>query len=499
MSADRHYDVLVVGGGNAGLCAAAAAKSTGNGSLRVGLLEKAPKAERGGNSALTGHLRFICDSFGELLALTPYAADSPEAAALAGRFAPRTAGDYWAETMAVTEGRADPAALEVLCDHSYPTMRWLHELGNDWAISQGSTTDNAAQLAGGGRRLQEHNFGVLERSGVDICYGASATRLLTGRDGGVTGIEMLTERGVEQVGADSVVLACGGFESSPQMRGAYLGRGWDTVPMRGVPYNTGDGLRMAVDIGAATAGSWTSCHASPQDVARPAFGLPSSAMGGGTEWDRYLYPYGIMVNRDGVRFTDEGADVRSRTYARMGREILAQPGGVAYQILDAKVRRAGLVDGRYDRGTGAQAGDIAELAGKLGIGAALVDTVAAFNAAIRDGTETITAVTGLDGRGTRDLWPAKTNFAVPIDEPPYEAYAVCCGITFTFGGLAIEPTTGQVRHVSGGLVPGLFAAGEIVGGLWHGNYAGGSGMAAGSVFGKIAGEHAVRATVDRAA
>jgi tricarballylate dehydrogenase len=492
------YDVLVVGGGNAGLCAAAAANAAAPG-LRVGVLEKAPKAERGGNSALTGHMRFVCESFDDLLALTAYEAGSPEAARLAERFTPRTTGDYWDETMAVTDGNADPEQLDVLVRNSYPTMRWLRELGMRWVVSAGSTTDNAAQLAGGGRALQEHNFELLERSGVDIQYGASVSRLLTGQDGGVTGVEVRTGHGVRRLDAACVVLASGGFESSPQMRAAYLGRGWDTVRMRGVPYNTGEGLRMAVDVGAATAGSWTSCHASPQDVARPAFGLPSAATGGGTEWDRYLYPFGIMVDRDGVRFTDEGADVRSRTYARMGREILAQPGGVAFQILDAKVRRAGLVDDRYDRGTGAKAGSLADLAQRLGIGPALPQTVAAYNAAVCDGGGTIVPVTARDGRGTRDLWPAKSNFAVPIDEPPYEGYAVCCGITFTFGGLAVEPTTSQVRHVSGGVVPGLFAAGEIVGGLWHGNYAGGSGMAAGSVFGRIAGEHAAAATVDRAA
>jgi tricarballylate dehydrogenase len=493
------HDVLVVGGGNAGLCAAAAAQAAGRPGLRVGVLEKAPRAERGGNSALTGHMRFVCESFADLLVLTPYQPGSPEAAALADRFAPRTTEDYWNETMAVTDGHADPDQLAVLVRNSYPTMRWLSELGMRWVISAGSTTDNTAQLAGGGRQLQEHNYDMLERAGVDIRYGAAATRLFTGRDGGVTGVEVLTEQGVARYDAGCVVLASGGFESSPQMRAAYLGRGWDTVRMRGVPYNTGEGLRMAVDIGAATAGSWTSCHASPQDVARPAFGLPSAANGGGTEWDRYLYPFGIMVNRDGVRFTDEGADVRSRTYARMGREILAQPGGVAYQILDAKVRRAGLVDGRYDRGTGAKADNLADLATRLGIGPALVDTVASYNAALCDGSTTVAPVTARDGRGTRELWPAKSNFAVPIDEPPFEGYAVCCGITFTFGGLAVDPETAQVKHVSGGVVPGLFAAGEIVGGLWHGNYAGGSGMAAGSVFGKIAGEHAVAAAVDRAA
>jgi tricarballylate dehydrogenase len=268
--------------------------------------------------------------------------------------------------------------------------------------------------------------------------------------------------------------------------------------MRGVPFNTGDGLRMALDIGAMPYGSWTTCHASPQDIDLPEHAMPSSLNSRVyNDWNRYMYPYSIMVNSQGLRFVDEADDIRALTYAKMGRAILGQPGGIAYQIMDAKVRRLGLFPGTYDRATGAKAGTIEQLADELEIDPrGLAATLREFNAAVPTDKVASPNPFRRDGISSIGLEIPKSNYAMTIGEPPFEGYAVRCGITFTFGGLRIEPRTGQVQHVAGRPLPGLFAAGEMVGGLFHGNYASGSGMMAGATWGRIAGSHAARVALE---
>jgi tricarballylate dehydrogenase len=214
---------------------------------------------------------------------------------------------------------------------------------------------------------------------------------------------------------------------------------------------------------------------------------------GGNEWNRYAYPFGIMVNTEGQRFVDEAEDIRALTYAKMGRAILAQPGGIAFEVFDAKVRRLGLLPPTYDKATGERAETLEGLAEKLGINVKnFLATVKAFNSACRPGEYNPNPFKP-DGKGTEGIYPPKSNYAVPIDEPPFEGYAVCCGITFTFGGLKVDPKTCQVQHVSGRPVPGLYTAGEMLGGLWHWNYPSGSGMMAGATFGRIARTSAGRA------
>jgi tricarballylate dehydrogenase len=276
------------------------------------------------------------------------------------------------------------------------------------------------------------------------------------------------------------------------MRARYLGHGWDAIKNRGVPYNTGDGLRAAFEIGAMPYGGYSSAHASPQDIERPAYTLPSSVPKGGTRSSRYAYPYSIMVNRDGTRFIDEGSDVRGRTYAKMGRSVLAQPGNAAYQIFDKKARDLGLLED-YDRNnaTGVTANTLEELADMLGLPVkTFVKTVTEYNAAIQPEGTLDPNPFYLDGKGTKGLTPDKTNYAIEISEAPFEAYGITCAITFTFGGLKVDPKTAQVQHVSGRGIPGLYTAGEMLGGLWHWNYPSGSGMMAGAVFGRIAGREA---------
>jgi tricarballylate dehydrogenase len=487
---ELYYDVVVVGAGNAALSAAMAALEQG---VRVGVLEKAPKSERGGNSTLTGHMRFAYNGVEDLIALI----DDPsehDIRMMADLLPRRTEADLWDEIMHVTEGQADPELLEIHVRESYRTVRWLREKGHSWVPSYANpTTGNIVSMNGGGYGLQQRNFAYLERHNVPIHYETAATELIVDNRGRVVGVRALDPEGYVVFRAKAVVLACGGFESNPEMRARYLGPRWDTVKMRGVPYNTGDGLKMALEIGAMPYGSWSSCHASPQDYNRPPFTLPSAMTVGGNEWNRYAYPFGIMVNTEGQRFVDEAEDIRALTYAKMGRAILAQPGGIAFEVFDAKVRRLGLLPPTYDKATGERAETLEGLAEKLGINVKnFLATVKAFNSACRPGEYNPNPFKP-DGKGTEGIYPPKSNYAVPIDEPPFEGYAVCCGITFTFGGLKVDPKTCQVQHVSGRPVPGLYTAGEMLGGLWHWNYPSGSGMMAGATFGRIARTSAGRA------
>jgi tricarballylate dehydrogenase len=313
--------------------------------------------------------------------------------------------------------------------------------------------------------------------------------------GRVVGVRAQTPKGFATFTAKAVVLACGSFESNPEMRARYLGPGWDMVRLRGVPFNTGEGLQMAMHIGAMPHGSWSTCHASPQDIELAPFRIPTSYSV--TEsLSRYMYPYSIMVNVHGERFIDEAEDLRGRTYARMGRAILTQPGGVAFQILDAKARRMKIYPSNYDKATRAQADTLEKLAAEIDInGENLVKTVREFNGAIQPGKFDPDRHK-LDGKGTAGLTPRKSNYCLSIEEPPFEAFPVRCGMTFCYGGLKIDPHTAQVQHTAGWPIAGLYAAGEMAGGLWVDNYASGSGMMAGATFGRIAGTHAAQAALE---
>lgn len=491
--AKQLFDVLIVGAGNAGLCAAIAAVERG---ARVAVLEKAPKTERGGNSALTGHMRFPYESVDDLVPLidNPAPEDLEQVAARAPR---RNEADVWDEIMRVTEGHSDRDLAETHVREGYNTVRWLRDRGHAWEFNFGMTTGNVIRMKGGGYQLQKRNFTLLEQRGVEFFYNTALSDLLQDDKLRVTGVHAATPDGRRTFHAKSVILTCGGFEGNPEMRARYLGPRWDTVRMRGVPFNTGEGLHAALEIGAMPYGSWSSCHASPQDAERPWFSLPSEKESGDVGWVRYAYPFSVMVNVHGQRFVDEADEIRALTYAKMGRAILAQPGGIAFQIFDAKARRYGILDA-YDRdnATGAQAQTLEGLAGELGIDPrGLVQTIRQFNAAIQPGPVHPSPFKK-DGKRTDGLNPNKSNFSISVDEGPFEGYAVRCGITFTFGGLKVNPKTAQVQHVGGWDIAGLYTAGEMLGGLWHWNYPSGGGMLAGSTFGRIAGTAAATAAIE---
>jgi tricarballylate dehydrogenase len=271
------------------------------------------------------------------------------------------------------------------------------------------------------------------------------------------------------------------------MRASYLGPNWDIARVRGTPFNTGDGLQMALAVGAQPYGHWSGCHAVFWDAAAP----PSGDWELTNRLSRLSYPLGIIVNAEGRRFVDEGADFRNYTYARYGAEVLRQPGAIAYQLFDAQTETLLRADEyRAPGATRVEADSIGDLARRLGLDAdALEQTVQAFNAAVQPGAFNPSVK---DGKHTRGLVPPKSNWAVPLATPPFVCYPVTCGITFTFGGLRIDGG-GRVLDRADRPIAGLYAAGELVGGLFYHNYPGGSGLMAGAVFGRRAGATAGQA------
>ena len=485
-------DVVVVGGGNAALSSALAAAEGG---ARVRLLEAAPEEERGGNSTYTaGAMRVVFDGAESLRALMPDLSDRELAETDFGAY---TEADYYDDMARLTQYRADPDLVEQLVTRSHPTLLWLGSKGVHFQPSYGRQAFRsegrfrfwgglAVEAWGGGPGLVAALYEAAAKAGVGVHYRAEARDLLAG-DGGVRGVRARIEGRTVDIHARAVVLACGGFEANAAWRARYLGPGWDLAKVRGTRFNQGDGIRMAMEAGAMPTGNWSGCHAVAWDRNAPEFG--DLAVGDG--FQKHSYPFSIVVNAAGERFVDEGADFRNYTYAAYGRRILEQPGQVAWQVFDSQVTHLLRDEYRIRQVTRAKADALEDLAARMeGIdGARFLETVRAYNDAVM--TEVPFDPTVKDGRGTRGIAPKKSNWANRIETPPFEAYAVTCGITFTFGGLAIDPEA-RVQAVSGAPIPGLFAAGELVGGLFYGNYPGGTGLVSGAVFGRLAGAGAAR-------
>jgi len=487
------YGVIVVGGGNAAMCAALSARERG---ARVLVLEKAPEAWRGGNGFFTaGGFRFAFKSFEDVCDLVGDLSDEEKASMDVPLY---TEDAYYDDLMRVTEDLADADLALTLVRESLPTMRWMKGRGIRWIPMFGRQAYKVSgkftffgnlvlEAVGGGPGLIDMEYESAKKTGIDVRFEAKVYRLLTDARGAVTGVEIRTpDGGSERIEAAEVVLASGGFEANVEMRTRYLGPNWDLARVRGTPYNTGDGIRMALDIGAQAWGHWSGCHAVQWDANAPWHGDRKV----GDNFQKHSYPLGIIVNVDGQRFVDEGADMRNYTYVKYGREVIKQPRRLAFQIFDQKTLHMTREEYRIREVTKAEANTIEELARKLEIDVdGLARTVREFNAAVQPGTFNPAVK---DGKGTRGIAPPKSNWAQPLDAPPYVGFAVTTGITFTFGGLRISPA-GQVLSAEGAPMSGLYAAGELVGGLFYNNYPGGAGLMAGAVFGRIAGRSAAQA------
>jgi tricarballylate dehydrogenase len=487
-------NVVVVGGGNAALCAALAAEENGAGSVKV--LERAPEDESGGNSRFTaGAIRFAYSGLDDLVSLMPDLSENDIATTDFGTY---TEDKFFDDMYEVTQYRCDPDLVECLVRQSKETMLWMRDKGVRFIPIYGRQAFKidgkfkfwgglTVESVGGGPGLVDSLTQSCKKRGIEIQYDTRVVDLMfDGKNVNGVAVRRGGER-PEKILADAVVLASGGFEADPEWRTRYLGPGWEIAKVRGTRFNTGDGIKMALALGAAPYGNWSGCHAVGWDRNAPEFG----DLAVGDQFQKHSYPFSIMVNADGKRFVDEGADFRNYTYAKYGAEIMKQPGQSVWQIFDAKTAHLLRDEYHIRQITKAKSTTLAGLVEQLDD----VDTesclteINAFNAAVKKDIPFNPNVK--DARCTEGLLINKTNWANTIDEPPFEAYAVTCGITFTFGGLRVN-TEAQVLDTDLRPMPGLYAAGELVGGIFYNNYPGGTGLMSGSVFGKIAGTSAAR-------
>jgi tricarballylate dehydrogenase len=483
----KSTDVVIVGAGNAALCAAlAAAESTAS----VLVLERAPEAEAGGNSRFTaGAFRCVYDGVEDLQALMPDLTADEIANTDFGTY---TEAQFFDDMGRLTEYRTDPELCEILVTRSKSTMQWMRSKGIRFAPIYGRQAFKVdgkfkfwggltVESWGGGPGLVDALSKSAARAGITIAYQARALSLLSD-DEGVKGVRVRYQGKTTEIAAKCVVLAAGGFQANAEWRTRYMGPGWELAKVRGTRFNTGDGIRMALDIGAQPTGNWSGGHAVAWDRNAPEFGDLTV----GDNFQKHNYPFSIMLNANGERFVDEGADFRNYTYAKYGRVILSQPGQFCWQVFDAKVLNLLRDEYRIKRVTKVRAETLEELVSKLDDvnPSKALETIKAYNAAVKKDVPFNPNVK--DGRGTVGLAIPKSNWAIVLDTPPFEAYAVTCGLTFTFGGLKIDGSA-RVINTDGEVIPGLYAAGELVGGLFYFNYPGGSGLMNGAVFGRLAG------------
>lgn len=487
---EKNWDVVVVGGGNAAFCAALAAHEQG---ASVVMLEAAPVDEAGGNSAFTaGAMRVVYNGVEDILKLVPDLSDTEIETTDFGTY---TQDEFFDDMARVTQYRADPDLVETLVTQSLDTLIWMREKGVRFVPIYGRQAFKidgkfkfwgglTLETVGGGPGLVEMWTDIAKREEIDIRYETRALALISDNNR-VIGVKVRDNEGEYDLMGRTVVLACGGFQANTEMRTRYLGPGWDLAKVRGTRFNTGEGIRMALDIGASPNGNWSGCHAVGWEMNAPEFG----DLAVGDQFQKHSYPFAIMVNATGKRFVDEGADFRNYTYAKYGRVILEQPGQFAWQIFDQKTKHLQRDEYNIRQITKVTANSIEELASKLdGVNEdAFIEEIKEYNLAVRNDIEFNPNIK--DGKATNGLAIDKTNWANTIDKPPYEGYAVTCGVTFTFGGLRINDE-GEVLNLDMKPIRGLFAAGELVGGIFYFNYPGGSGLTSGAVFGKQAGTSA---------
>jgi tricarballylate dehydrogenase len=454
------FDVLVIGGGNAALCAAISARRQG---ASVLVLEGAPKFYRGGNTRHTRNMRCAHDAATEILT------------------GPYTEQEFWEDLLRVTGGETDEELARFMIAESKDILNWIVEQGVRWQPSLGGTLSlgrTNSFFLGGGRAMLNALYRTAEALGVEIIYDAEVVDLEI--DNGMFLSAMLKRGdGRMSVRAAALVAAAGGFEANIEWLKQYWGEAADNFLIRGTPYNRGSILKMLLDKGVHEVGDPTQCHAVAIDARAPRFD-------GGIITRLDCVVFGIVVNRNAERFYDEGEDIWPKRYAIWGRLVAGQPGQIAYIIFDSTV----LTSFMPSLFPPIKADTIAELAGKLELDpSALEKTVAGFNAAVKPGTFDHTI---LDDCRTEGLAPPKTHWARKIDTPPYYAYPVRPGITFTYLGTRVNKEARMLMK-NGKPSANMFSAGEIMAGNVLGRgYAAGIGMTIGSVFGRVAGREAAK-------
>jgi tricarballylate dehydrogenase len=445
--------VLVLGGGNAALCAALSASERG---ARVLVLEAAPQDFRGGNSRHTRNMRLMSAAYGE--------------------------EEYWTDLVRVTGGRTDERLARIAIQSSAVSKAWMQEHGARFqsALSGTMQLDRTnAFFLGGGKALMNAYYSAALRRGITILYNAEVVGL--NLEGDVfRGATALVNGTAQEFRAKAAVFAAGGFEANVEWLKEAWGEAADNFLIRGTPFNRGRVLKLLLHLGAGPVGDPRQCHAVAIDARAPKFD-------GGIVTRLDCLPLGIVVNSQGVRFYDEGEDLWPKRYAIWGRLVAEQPGQIAWSIIDSKVI------GRFMPSVfpPVQAGSIAGLAVALGLPCeALENTVGCFNRAVRPGRFDHAA---LDDCRTQGVAPPKSHWAQALDTPPFFGYPLRPGITFTYLGVKVNASANVVMQ-DGTTGRNMFAAGELMAGNILGQgYLAGFGMTIGTVFGRIAGSEAARA------
>ena len=486
-------EVVVVGAGNAALCAAIAARSAG---ADVLVIERAPMKARGGNSFFSGGwMRFAFNSAEEVGKSVPeLALDGKQDFDVVAY----TEANYFDEMAEITQYRGNPDLISVLVKNSRKTIEWMHSKGIrfTWTFAKQTPKVNGRfqvssgniAVSGGGAGLVDKLFASAEEAGVRFLYETQAIKLIGDKGKRVTGLDVLNSKGqTEEIECRSVILASGGFSASSEKRARYLGPGWDLAKLRGTAFDTGDGIDMALAFGAQSYGHWSGAHTVCWDATSPRSGDRNS----GNEFSRNSYTLGVMVNKKAERFLDEGAAFNSETYGIYGSKIVKEPDALAFQIFDSKVLE--FLDPNYNGRLVSKnvENSIGELANKIGVDPmALERTINEYNNAVNN--DVTFDPNKLDNKATTGLTPKKSNWANKIDTAPFYAFPVTAGVTFTFGGVRVNENA-QILDVADHPIEGLFSAGEMVGGIFYYTSPSGGGLMAGSVFGKIAGEYAASA------
>jgi tricarballylate dehydrogenase len=455
---EGNYDVVVAGGGNAAVCAALEARRLG---ASVLVLEAAPEHMRGGNSRHTRNVRYMHigpDNF------------------LVGDY---TEDEFFADLLQVTGGETNEELARMTIRASQDLGSWIRGNGVRWqGALKGTLSLNRtnAFFLGGGKALLNAYYETARRLGVSVLYRAEVEDI---EPGATATVRVLVDGASRPVKAKAVVVASGGFEANLEWLGEYWGEAAQNFAIRGTPFNRGRPLRALLDRGARAVGNPREYHAIAVDARGPQFD-------GGIVTRLDTVPFAVVLNREGRRFSDEGADIWPKRYASWGGLIARQPGQVAFSILDSQ-RVEEFMPGCFPP---VVAGSLHELALKLGLDPEAVGaTIEEYNAAVQPGTYDSTV---LDDCHTAGLDPPKSHWALPVDKPPFYGYPLRTGITFTYYGLAVN-SRAQVLADGGTPMPGLYAAGEVMAGNILGRgYLAGFGMTIGSVFGRIAGREAAK-------
>ena len=483
--------VIVVGSGNAALCAGIAALDKG---AEVLMLEKANEKEAGGNSRYTaGAMRFVYNSNEDLIPLLLNPDDERIPNTVFGTY---TKEKFQTDLLAFNDGQPLSRQQNLLIDKSYETLQWLgtHNIKFEPIYSRQCFEKDGKYVFWGGLTLEAKGEGVglvdaelkeFLRLGGKIIYNCEAKKLIYENEK-VNAVQCFQDNKLTEFYCDALVLACGGFEANPAMRKKFMGEDWVQAKVRGTKHNMGAGIEMAMNIGASFYGIPDGCHATPMDKNMPNYGNPEIPYIERKHYRKICYFLGIMLNANGERFVDEGINFRNYTYAQFGKAILKQPNNFAWQIFDKKVEDLLYSEYRFWDASFVEADTLEDLVKKLDHvdQKQALKTIQNYNAAVDDTRSFDPTI--LDGKSTKGLSLNKTNWANKLDTPPFKAYPVTCGITFTYGGLKTNDQAG-VLDEEDKPINGLYACGELVGGVFFYGYPGGSGLTSGSVFGRIAG------------